>query len=126
MKHQKRQKVPKTWPIPRKGTKFVVKTSSKGIPILVTLRDILKIAQTRKEVKKAISKKDLLVCGKPVKNEKKELFLFDVLTIIPSKQNYRLNLSKKGKFSLEEISEKERNIKFSKIINKKILKKKKS
>ncbi len=124
-RHMKRQEMPKNWPVPRKGTAFVVKSNSKGIPILVVLRDIMKIAKDRSEVKKAIHKKDLIISGKPVNDEKKSLELFDVLTIVPSKKNYRLVLSKKGKYDVEEISEKDSKIKISKVIGKRLLKNKK-
>ena len=60
-----------------------------------------------------------------MKSEKQPLLLFDVLTIVPSKENYRLEISEKGKFELKEISEKEANKKVSKIVNKKTLKGKK-
>lgn len=125
MTHLKRQVIPKNWPIPRKGTKFIVKTSSKGIPVLILLRDILKIARTRREVKKAISNKHILVCGKIVKDDKKSVELFDTLTIVPSKKSYKLILSDKRKYSLKEIKDSEKDSKISKIINKKILKGKK-
>ena len=126
MKHLKRQRIPKSWPIPRKGTKFVVKTSSKGISVLIALRDILKLAQDRKEVKKAISKKEVLINGKHIKEEKKELFLFDILTIPPSKKNYHLVLTEKGKFGLDEIKNKEDYLKIVKVVGKKTLKKKRN
>jgi len=126
MAHLKRQKIPKNWPIPRKGTTFVVKPiSMKGIPILIILRDLLKIAQTRKEVKKAIHKKNLLLNNKLVKDEKMALVLFDTLSLLPSKTYYKLGFSKKGKFELKEIKENEANKKIAKIINKKVLKGKK-
>jgi small subunit ribosomal protein S4e len=125
MSHLKRQAVPKEWPIARKGTTFVVKSSSKGVPVLVVLRDMLRIAQNRKEVKKAIHMKHLIISNKVVNDEKKCLELFDILTIIPSKKNYKLILSEKGKYDLEEISEKETKEKIAKIIDKKSLKNKK-
>ena len=115
-RHLKRQEAPLNWPIARKGTTFVVKNNSKGIPVLVILRDLMKIAKDRKEVKKAINKKDLIISGKPVNDEKKSLELFDVLTIIPSKKSYRLILSQKGKYDIEEVSEKDSKIKISKIM----------
>lgn len=121
MKHQKRQTVPKNWPIPRKGTTFVIKNNSKGIPILVVLRDMMNLAQNRKEVKQAIHKKDLMINNKLVNDEKKSLELFDILTIIPEKKSYKLILSNKGKYALEEVSEKETKNKISKVIGKKIL-----
>src|SRR3989339_862043 len=97
-RHLKRQEAPKNWPIPRKGSTFVIKNNSNGIPLLILLRDVMKIAQDRKEVKQAIHKKHLLICGKPVINEKKSLEHFDILTLVPSKKNYRLVLSEKGKY----------------------------
>lgn len=127
--HLKRQKVPKNWLIHRKGTKYVVRPNfniQKGIPILIILRDMLKIAQNRKEVKKAIHSKHILLNNKAVKNEKNSAQLFDIITIIPSKTYYKLGLSEKGKFQVEEIKENKADYKLAKVINKKILKNKKT
>jgi small subunit ribosomal protein S4e len=128
MSHLKRQFAPKSWPIPRKGTTFVIKPNfgfSKGIPLLIILRDMLKIVQNRKEAKKAIHFKNIFVNGKEARDEKDGILLFDVITIVPSKKNYKLSISLKGKFELEEIKEEESNHKIAKIIGKKILKGKK-
>ena len=59
MSHLKRQNIPKNWPVPKKGSTFIVRASSKGIPVLVLLRDVLKIARTRKEIKRAIFEKNI-------------------------------------------------------------------
>jgi len=126
--HLKRQKTPKNWPIPRKGSVYVVRPSfnlKKGLPILIILRDILKVAQNRREVKKVLHKKQILLNNNPVKDEKNTALLFDVIKILPLKKNYRIGLSSNGKFSVNEINENESNEKISKIINKKILKGKK-
>jgi len=123
----KRQKVPKNWPIERKGTAYVVRPNydiKNGVPVLIILRDMLKIAQNRKEVKKAIHAKNILVNGKNVKDEKNNVLLFDTIAVTPLKKYYRLNLSNKGKFETEEIKENEINYKIAKIVNKKILKNK--
>lgn len=128
MRHMKRQNTPKNWPIPRKGTKFVVRPNfgnEKGLPLLIVLRDVLKMAKTRKEVKKALHAKNILINGKVVKDEKNSLMLFDVMTIIPSNKNYRLELSENGKFKVEEIKSNEANKKVTKVIGKKTLKGKK-
>lgn len=126
MSHLKRKNVPLSWGIPKKGTPFILKSDSKGMPVLVALRDVLKLVKTRTELKKAIHKKEILLCNKEVKDEKKVIKLLDILTIVPSKKNYRMILSKGGKFKFEEINEQERDTKISKIINKKILKGKKT
>lgn len=126
--HLKRQKTPKNWPIPRKGSVYVVRPSfnfKNGVPILIILRDILKVAQNRKEVKKILHKKQILLNNNPVKEEKNNALLFDVIKILPFKKSYRVELSENGKFKINEINENEANKKIAKVINKKILRGKK-
>ena len=126
MSHLKRHSAPKLWPVPRKGTKFVIKSGEKEMPVVVVLRDVLRIANTRGEVKKSIFNKNIKVCGREVFDEKQQMKIFDTITIIPAKKTYRMTLSEKGKFSFEEIPEKEATKKITKIIDKKILKGKKT
>ena len=128
MSHLKRQSAPKSWPIQRKGTTFVVRPNvgfSNSLPILIILRDLLKVAQNKKEVKRMIHLKNILLNGKEVKNEKEGVLLFDIITFTPSKKNYRLTILKNEKFNVEEIAENENNTKIAKIIGKKVLKRKK-
>jgi small subunit ribosomal protein S4e len=124
MTHLKRQKVPKSWPIHRKGTKWVVSPNASlehGVPVLIALRDILKVAKNRKEVKKMIHEKTILLNSKVVNDEKNSATLFDVLSV--SGENHKLVLSEKGKFMFEET--KNVGSKISKVVNKKVLKGKK-
>lgn len=128
MSYLKRQMIPKNWPIKRKGSAYVVRPNfniNRGIPILIILRDMLKVAQNRKEVKKAIHSKHILLNNKTVIDEKNNALLFDTLTIIPLKKYYRIELSEKGKFQIKEIKEDEAGKKIAKVVNKKILKGKK-
>lgn len=125
MAHLKRHSVPKKWPIQRKGTTFVVKPLSGEIPLLIVLRNMLKIAQTRKEVKRALHLKHILVNNKEIKEERQGLSLFDTITIIPSQKSYRVIVSELGKFALEEIKEAEANKKIARVMDKKALKGKK-
>ncbi len=126
--HLKRQEVPKSWPVYRKGTKYVVRPDSNlktGIPLLVILRDMLKIVQNRKEARRAIFLKHILVNNKVPRDEKKSVLLFDTISLIPAQKNYRLDLSGKAKFELKEINGSEANKKPAKVVNKKMLKGKK-
>jgi small subunit ribosomal protein S4e len=126
--HLKRQKVPKNWPVLRKGTKYVVRPrfdTKRGIPVLVLLRDVLGVVQNRKEAKRAIHLTHILVNNKPVRDEKKNVLLLDTLTLAPQNKHYKLEISGNGKFDLSEIKEKDSNFKCSKIIDKKVLKGKK-
>lgn len=128
MSHLKRHAIPKSWPIQRKGTTFVVQPNrgfSDSLPVLIILRDLLKVAQNRKEAKKMIHMKNILLNGKEVRDEKEGVMLFDVITLVPSNKNYRLTVIKNEKFSIEEIKESEANTKIVKIIGKKVLKGKK-
>jgi small subunit ribosomal protein S4e len=127
--HLKRYKTPKNWPVHRKGTAYVVKPSfnlNNGIPILIILRDILKLAQNKREVKKALNAKNVLLNNKPIRDEKHSALLFDVISIPISKENYRVEISENGKFKVEKLKDSEANKKVSKIINKKVLKGKKT
>jgi small subunit ribosomal protein S4e len=128
MSHLKRHAIPKRWPMQRKGTAFVVKPNRSfysSLPVLIVLRDLLKVAQNRKETKNMIHMKNILINGKEVRDEKEAVLLFDVVTLTPSKSNYRLTIIKNEKFSLEEIKENEADSKIAKIIGKTILKGKK-
>ncbi|MEK6945754.1 MAG: hypothetical protein AABW63_03090 [Nanoarchaeota archaeon] len=123
----KRHKSPNKWPIKRKGTKYIVKpnfSTNQGVPVLIALRDMLKLAKNRKEVKKAIHEKQVLLNNKKIKDEKNNILLFDVITIVPTHKNYKLLLSNFGKFVFEEIKEAGHQ-KIVKVIDKKILKGKK-
>jgi small subunit ribosomal protein S4e len=126
MTHLKRENAPKNWPIIRKGTTYIVNSDFCGLPILVALRDVLKLANKRSEVKKALHKKEILLCGRAVRDEKKSIKLLDILTITSLNKNYRMIFSKEGKFAFKEIKDVEKDYKIAKIINKKILKGKKT
>lgn len=121
----KRAKTPITWPIARKGTKYVIVPTHNiagGVSLMLMLREHLGLGDTRREVRKAILSGNLFVNGKVVKNGKYGLSLNDTITLKLSKENYRLTYSESRKFTLEKITEKESEEKVSKIVGKKILK----
>ena len=119
----KRQKIPKTWPLPRKGTKYlaVPKHNIKaGIPVIIILRDILKIVGTNKEAKKILNLKKVKVNHKIVRKERYSLTLFDVLSL--DDKNFKVVLEKK-KFGIVEVKGKDAEEKIVKVIGKKTVKK---
>ena len=126
MSYLKRQNVPKNWPVPRKGTPYVAKPNSLGIPVVIVLRDMLDVAQNKKEVTKALYNKLILLNNKIVIDKNKGVGLFDVLTLVPEKKSYRMVLNDKGKFALEEITGNSVDKKIAKIVDKKTLKGKKT
>ncbi|MDO8740378.1 MAG: 30S ribosomal protein S4e [Candidatus Woesearchaeota archaeon] len=126
-KHLKRLAAPKSWPIKRKGTKFITRplagahSLELGTPLTIILKDILGIAKNNKEVKHILNSKEILVDGKRRKEPRFLVGLMDVLSIPETKENFRVLLDKKGRLRLAKISEDEAKIKLSKIINKTIM-----
>lgn len=128
--HLKREQSPKNWPIERKGTTYLVRPRGyieQGVPVLIIIRDMLKLAKDRRETKKALNAKQVLLDNRVVFDDRDNALLFDVITILPGKgsgneKNYRVIMGKNKKFALEEISSSEANHKISKIINKRTLK----
>ena len=121
--------MPKTWPIARKGKKkrFVAVPShsgKKGITILYLLRDILKIAQTRKEAQKILHNGDVKINNKKRKADAFPVQVFDTVSLEKAGKHYRLEIINK-KFQLKEISKKESEEKIVKILGKKIIANKK-
>ncbi len=123
--HIKRLSSSRIWPITRKGTKYVVVPThekERGIPLLIVMRDILKIVRNRKEMKKILVERKVLVNDSIVRNEKMALVLLDTISIPSINKNYRITLSKNGKIDIEEINDSESKKKIVKITSKKILK----
>jgi len=120
--HQKRNEVPRTWPIARKGTKQVVvpkHNKRNGIPLLIVLRDILKIAKKRKEVERIIREGRIKVNGKAAKDDRFAMLFMDILSV--GDKSYKLVFENK-KFKLQDTREKEKIVK---VVGKRVLNKNK-
>jgi len=116
--HLRRSEVPESWPVPRKGTKFLAVPSNnkeEGISVVILIRDMLEIAKNNREVERIIRSGKVKVNDKVIKEVNFALTLLDILAIDDKK--YKLVL-KNRKFDLEETKD---NEKISKIIGKKIL-----
>ncbi len=127
--HKKRTEMLKTWPIARKirRQRFIAKPNhgaNKSITILAVLRDMLKLASTRKEVNFIINAGNVKINNKIRKDEKFPLFAFDVISLDKLGKYYKLEIVNK-KFKLKETSKEESSSKIVKIIGKKILDKNK-
>src|SRR3989344_3001456 len=117
--HQTRQETTTKLPLPRKGTKYVVRAFShlrESVPVLIAIRDMLHLAKTANEVKSMIKQKLLKLNGKVVEDPRESIRLFNVLE---AGKTYGLTLLSTGKFSLEE--QKEKNKRLCKVVNKKLL-----
>ncbi len=123
--HQKRLSAPKTYKIPRKAGKWVIKPSpgphnKSAIPLALVLRDLLQIADTAKEARKIISAGEVLVDGVPRRDYKFPVGLLDVIRIPKLDKSYRVLFDEKGRFVVKEIDDDDK--KLFKITNKTIVK----
>jgi len=125
-RHQKRLSMPKTWNIQRKTHKWAVKASPgphsglKSIPLLLVIRDIMKLANSSREAKKILHDGNILVDGVVRRDYKFPVGVFDVITIPKIDLSYRVFLDAKQRLSLRKISDPE--VKLCRINDKTILK----
>lgn len=117
--HLKRSLMPKSWPLPRKGNRWIAVANHgrDGIPILVGLRDILGVGKTKKEIKKILNDKQVAVNGKIARDKNFPVFNMDNIKV--GEKNYILKFKNK-KLAFEETGEFE--FKIRKVLDKKILK----
>jgi len=109
-------------PIPRKGTKYIARALSHiqdSVPVVLAVRDMLKLAKTAREVRKMIQAGILKINGRPVRDYRESIKLFN---IFEAGKKYELSLLPTKKFTLNEISKDER---LCKVINKILLPQKK-
>ena len=117
----KRLNVP--WATQKKSFKFI--TAPRGshpkdfsIPLLVIVRDVLKIAENAKEARHIIKSRKVTVDGKICRDIRRGIGLLDVVGV--GGLFYRL--SKKKKMILIEVNSSESNLKICKIKSKNVLK----
>lgn len=119
----KRKPAPAFWPIHRKEAPWIVKPSSgshslhKCFPMTLILRDMLGVAQTRREGKLILAQGKVLVDGKVRKQDDSPVGLMDVISIPEMNTYYRLMPSHKG-LILAPISKEEANIKLVRVEDK--------
>ena len=127
-RHLSRLNAPKSWPIKRKGIKFIRKPSPGAhtlrqcISLSLVIQNMLKYAKTSKEIKKILHERKILVNGKVKRDSAFAVGIMDVLSIPTLKENYRVLYNTKGKFVLMKIEEKDANEILMKIINKTLIK----
>jgi small subunit ribosomal protein S4e len=119
----KRKPAPAFWPIHRKELPWIVKPSSgshslqKCLPLTLVLRDMLGVAQTRKEGKFILSQGKVLIDCKVIKRDEFPIGLMDVIAMPDANRYYRVMPSHKG-LILAPISKEESKVKLVRIENK--------
>ncbi len=118
--HLTRAQSSRKLPVKRKGTKYIARALShknESVPVVVAVRDILKLAGTAREVKYMIQKKLLKINGKEVKDMKESIRIFNIFTA--GGKNYRLSILPSKRFFLSETNESKRVVK---VVGKTLLK----
>jgi len=119
----KRKPAPRFWPIHRKEMPWIVKPSSGShslescLPLTLVLRDMLGVAQTRKEAKMILSEGKLLVDGTIRRKDDFPVGLMDVISMPQADKYYRVMPSHKG-LVLNPISKEEANFKLIRVEDK--------
>lgn len=125
--HMKRYVMPKFWPIGKKQQKYVVTPlpgphqKNSSIPLVIVLRDVLKLAQTSTEAKNIVNKGLVFIDKKRVNEHRHPVGLMDVIEFPEVKKYFRVVSTQKG-LGVTEIQAKEADKKLCVIKGKKILK----
>jgi len=105
-RHQKRITVPVSWPISKKTHAWVAKASpgphsaDESMPLVMVVRDMLKLVDNAREVRRVLSEGKVLVDGKAQKDYKLPVGIFDVISVPSLDQQYRMLKNEKGMFYL--------------------------
>lgn len=125
--HMKRNVVPRSWAIPKKGLVFVSRPLPRskfefGISLICMFRDILDKANNAREVRSILNNNEVLVDGRRRKESKFLVGLMDSLSIPSTNEYFRILINKKGKLVVVPITKGEGNVKLCKIVNKTLYK----
>lgn len=120
--HLKRFVMPTTWTTQeKKKIAWVARPNpgahsmAEGMPLVVVIREMLRYANSAREVKQIVQHKSVLIDGKRRKDHRFNVGLMDVISLPEVKENYRISINKYGKLSLIRIDEKEASSKVCQI-----------
>ncbi|MCX6798747.1 MAG: 30S ribosomal protein S4e [Candidatus Diapherotrites archaeon] len=105
---QKRLSATKAMHLLRKENTWTIRTlpgphtRAASMPLGYVVRDMLGIAETLHEAKQVLHKGTVHVDGKPVKDCKRAVGLFDIVAVLAENKAYRVLFSRKGEFMLVE------------------------
>jgi len=125
--HLKRLNSPGSWRIAKKEKTFVSKTApgphnTSAMPAAVWLRDHMGLALTMKEVKKILKDRSLLVNGKPCRDPKMGIGVFDIVALPSVDKYYRILRAKKGDIISVPITAEQAQSRLCKIADKTVVK----
>ena len=118
----KRRAAPKSWTIPRKGTKWVKRpgpgphAQDASIPLQIVLRDLLHVVASAREARLLVRTGAVRVDGKVAKDLDRGIGLMDTLSFAPPLDaHYRLVRDRRGKLGLITIPSTEAMLKIGRV-----------
>ena len=124
--HLKRLNAPDSWHIAKKTTKFITKTApgphnANAMPIAVWLRDHMGFARNLKEVKQILNQNDVIVNGRPCRDPKMGIGIFDIISLPKVNKYYRILRDKNGRHVSIEIDADSAKTRLCKVKNKTVI-----
>ena len=122
----KRLAMPRSWPLSRKTDVWISRPRPSGHPIErcmalgVVLRDVLGVAQSMREAKRALATRRILVDGRVTTDIRRGVGVMDVLTV--GDDHYRCILDGNGKLRYTPISAKDAALKLCRVDGKTTIK----
>lgn len=118
----KRRAAPRTWSVPRKGTKWIKRPApgphpqDESIPLLLVLRDVRHVARNAREARLLVREGRVRVDGKVVKDLSRGLGLLDALSLAPPlDEHFRVVKDRRGKLTLVPIPAAEATVKMGRV-----------
>lgn len=106
----KRRAAPRSWTVPRKGTKWIKRPApgphaqDESVPLLLVVRDLRKLAQTAREARILLRSGAVLVDGKVAKDLARGVGLMDSVSFgAPLNEHFRVLKDRRGKLVLVSI-----------------------
>ena len=124
--HLKRLNAPDSWHIARKTTKFITKTApgphnANAMPIAIWLRDHMSLALNMKEVKQILGQNDVIINGRPCRDPKMGIGIFDIIALPKIGKYYRILRDKNGRHVSIEIDAEASKTRLCKVMNKTVI-----
>jgi small subunit ribosomal protein S4e len=106
----KRRAAPRSWTVPRKGSKWIKRPApgphaqDESVPLLLVVRDLRKIAQSAREARILLRSGAVLVDGKVAKDLARGVGLMDTISFgAPLNEHFRVLKDRRGKLILVSI-----------------------
>ncbi|MGI0140616.1 MAG: 30S ribosomal protein S4e [Thermoplasmata archaeon] len=121
-RRMKRRAAPRTWTVPRKGTKWIRRPSPgphaqlESIPLILVLRDVRRLARNAREARILTRTGAVKVDGQIVHDLARGLGLMDTLSLAaPLDTHYRVVKDRRNKLQLVAISSEESGVKLARV-----------